>query len=272
MPQVKASSDEEYDLDASWPQDVLDLLQGEDKAAIEYIRDLGEPKYVAKHLRDNTSTWTDIIMKSVQYKKLPLAKRIKMEAILLETWPDQDEGRQDASQGQQRHQVKGGASAASAPHTLEVPWTLEQVQQFRKRFPPSAELCRYKWERRMVELVEVLEAAIKDKQTPKDTILALQGLMQSCFGEAAYTDYSDQIRVKECVQVLGFSGVRAAQAIPGGKDRYSKAKHTQQPNSASHTRDTSSNKGSTKKSLQVLWCLALGLPMPDKVWWPIWRW
>jgi len=215
------------DFPANWPKRALDILTGAKREALEHLCALDWIDY-AYHVAHGSATYKDLIAGSAAYKKLSVGMRLKLERFATESQSNADFGWDLAPAphiaphshaphipaplfpcGSGGRQEKQGGGVEGVISKVDVVWSDEEFAQLKGSFPVVVELCKYRWERRAMEVIQVMERARKET-APESVVIDMQGLLQATFGEVAFVDRREELRTKCLVDLLGFSGVKKA--------------------------------------------------------------
>ena len=179
MPTSKISSaaDEEVEFLHEWPQDLIDVLhKNVDKETLDLLKDM-RPSALARHIHDGSALYKDNLLKTSGYKDLSLARRMELEAVLMDTYyPLQPASGGSASSGG----LPGGCSQGRGHPPQCQPndvWSDEEAKLFRAQLPEVKGVAKFQWQIRLIELVDLWQQA-KTQGAPKETLLGIQHLLR----------------------------------------------------------------------------------------------
>jgi len=203
---VSCAGDVSVDLPDGWSQGIADALMGEPEGAVEFIA-RQRPRHLAKHLRNQTQTWEDVIVKNVEFKKLSAPARISFEAELWELFPDVG-GVGGLGGAAAPVEVKVDISSQIAPIVGQVAKALDKVkgqkeekrkkeglqeiinehewQAFKEHYPSEVS-CAAWANRPIVHLIHSIDS-LRGKHSPpltdlKEEILCMQKSLQATLQE-----------------------------------------------------------------------------------------
>jgi len=209
-----------------WTSAIVDDLSGEPKAALEFLCKFNA-KTLASHISRNSDRYDDTVLKNVDYKKFSAAAILSIEENLLTEFGLPPPGCHPPQQ-QQQHQAPlpahagAGLPGAGAPLPVGAGagavqgqgfcdqadvWPDAAFEAFLATLPSSPELCKFRWQRSVLDLTSTYKLAKASLPNTLPVVLSLQQQIRQQYVHAAFPDPGEALMVNAAKSLFDLRSV-----------------------------------------------------------------